>query len=111
MKVIVVASSVAYRLSMVLARKLILHSPISNGALLRPFVERCLSEGVSLLAIVGPEADKLEAEVDWIVIGDGGNPNRFLCTTAHLQEPIEDVLNMANAFDAGPDAKTEQVFL
>jgi len=35
-----------------LARKLILHSPVSNEAALASFVERCLEDGVSLIAIV-----------------------------------------------------------
>ena len=96
---------------MVLARKIVLHSPISAEADLRDFVERCLTEGVSLLAIVGPEAGALEDQVDWIVVGDGSNPSRFLCTTSHPDEPLDDVLSMANAWDAGADGRVQQVFL
>ncbi|MCT7663431.1 hypothetical protein [Shinella kummerowiae] len=99
-----------YTLAMVLARKVVLHSPISDTADLAGFVERCLSEGVFLLAIVGPGADKLEDEVDWIIVGDGNDPNRFLCTTSHPNEPLEEVIGMANAFDAGHGG-VEQVFL
>lgn len=95
---------------MVLARKVVLHSPISDTAHLAGFVERCLSEGVILLAIVGPGADKLEDEVDWIVVGNGNDPSRFLCTTSHPNEPLEEVISMANAFDADR-GRVEQVFL
>lgn len=96
---------------MALARKIVLHSPISDDADLRDFVERCLAEGVSLVAIVGPGACKLEDEVDWIVFGDGSNPSRFLCTTSHPDEPLDDVLDMANAWDADDGGRVEQVFL
>lgn len=98
-------------LPMALARKIILHSPILAEADLGNFVERCLTEDVSLLAIIGPGAASLEDQVDWIVIGDGSNPSRFLCTTSHPDEPLEDVLGMVNAWDAGANGHVEQVFL
>ena len=94
---------------MALARKIILHSPISVEADLTSFVERCLAEGVSLLAIVGPGAAALEDRVDWIVVGDSSKPSRFLCTTSHPDETLDDVLDMMNAWDA--DDTVEQVFL
>ncbi|TIX89868.1 hypothetical protein [Rhizobium sp. P44RR-XXIV] len=96
---------------MALARKIILHSPVSDSSRLRDFIERCLAEKVLLLAIVGREADKLEDQVDWIVVGDGSDPSRFLCTTSHPHESLEDVLDMANAWEADADACVEQVFL
>lgn len=86
---------------MVLARKIVLHSPISDDADLADFVERCLAEQVSLLAIVGPGAAELEDQVDWLVIGDGSDPERFLCTTSHPDELFEDVLDFANVCDDG----------
>ncbi|PSJ37875.1 hypothetical protein C7I55_19380 [Sphingomonas deserti] len=85
---------------MKLARKLILHSPVSDEALLDGFVERCLRDGVSLLAIAGPGSPRLEDIVDEIVVGDGSEPDRFLCTTSHANEPFEDVLNMAQTWEA-----------
>ncbi|WP_017963253.1 hypothetical protein [Rhizobium leguminosarum] len=96
---------------MPLARKIVLHSPLSDEALLTGFVEQCLAEGVSLLAIVGPGANDLEERVDWMVVGDGSDPKRFLCTTSHPDEPLDDVLNLAKAWEADPDDNVEQVFL
>ncbi|KAA0701087.1 hypothetical protein DTW90_05700 [Neorhizobium sp. P12A] len=94
---------------MAISRKLILHSPLANDSLLEAFVERCLAEGVSLLAIVGPDANMLEDRVDWIVFGAGNDPRRFLCTTSHPDESLEDVIEMANAWDG--EGRVEQVFL
>jgi hypothetical protein len=93
------------------ARKLILHSPVSDEGLLDPFVEQCLRDGVSLLAIAGPGSSRLEDIVDEIVVGDGSDPNRSLCTTAHPDEPLEDVLNMAKAWDAGSGDRVEEMRL
>jgi hypothetical protein len=80
------------------AQKLILHSPVSDVKLLKVFMEQCLADGVSLLAIAGSEA--LEEIIDWLVIADGSDPSRFLCTTSHPSESLDEVLSMASAWDA-----------
>src|SRR3546814_8406193 len=43
-----------YRCAMPFARKIILHVPVSDEGLLEGFVEQCLVDGVSLVAVVGP---------------------------------------------------------
>ncbi|SFJ12671.1 hypothetical protein SAMN03159338_0862 [Sphingomonas sp. NFR04] len=85
--------------AMSLASKIILHSPVKDERRLAAFVEQCLADGVSLLAIVGPGCTELEETIDWLVTGDGGNPGRFLCTTSHPDEPFDDVLNMAHTWE------------
>ncbi|MCF1466774.1 hypothetical protein GOZ90_16325 [Agrobacterium vitis] len=92
-----------------LTKKLILHSPVSDEALLGAFVERCLADGVSLLAIFGPGSDVLEEKIDWLVIGDGSRPDRFLCTTSHLDEPLDGVLAMVTAWEADGSDAVDQV--
>lgn len=79
---------------MKLASKIILHSPISDERLLSDFVEQCLTDSVSLLAIVGPGCERLEDIVDDIVVGDGQRSGRFLATTAHPDETLEEVKNL-----------------
>lgn len=85
--------------AMPLASKIILHSPLKDQSLLAAFVEQCLVDGVSLLAIVGPGCAEVEETIDGLVTGDGGNPGRFLCTTSHPDEPFDDVLNMAHTWE------------
>ena len=85
---------------MSLAQKLVLHLPISDETVLGDFVERCLIDGVSLLAIVGPGSNVIEEKVDWLVTGDGSQPERFLCTTSHIDEPLDEVLAMISAWEA-----------
>lgn len=83
-----------------LSRKLILHSPIANEAQLEPFVEQCLKDNVSLLAIYGPGAKGLEDAIDWILVGDGSSYDRFLCTTSHEDESFEEVLTFAKGWES-----------
>lgn len=93
------------------APKLVLHSPVSDEALLAGFVEKCLDDGVSLLAIVGPGSDVLEEKIDWLVIGDGSQANRFLCTTSHPYEPLHKVLAMVNAWEVDKGGAMGQIRL
>jgi hypothetical protein len=94
---------------MPLAPKVIFHSPLSDEGLLEAFVAECLRDGVSLLAIVGPGCARLEEAVDRIVVGDGLNRGRFLCTTSHPDEPLEDVLTMVQAWDAERGGAIQEV--
>ncbi|WP_156363619.1 hypothetical protein [Sphingomonas sp. Leaf357] len=62
------------------------------------FVERCLRDGVRLISITGDDAEKVELEVDLLVIGDGRNEGRFLVTAAHPGEPLNEVLEFASSW-------------
>ena len=82
-----------YRMTM-LAKKVILYSPVSDECLLDDFVDQCIRDKVSILAIVGPGCSRLEDVVDEIVVGDGWDDSRFLLTTSHPDEPFENVMHM-----------------
>ena len=84
---------------MKLARKIILHSPLSDERRLHPFVEQCLSDGVSLVAVVGSGCARLEDLIDEIVVAGGSDPDRFMCTSAHPDEPFSDVVNMVECWE------------
>ncbi len=96
---------------MVLARKIILHSPVEDQDCLEAFVEQCLADGVSLLAIFGPGCEELEETIDWLVVGDGSDSSRFLCTTSHPDEPFDQVLNMAQIWELERGDPVEEVRL
>jgi hypothetical protein len=84
---------------MAFARKIILHSPVSDERLLDDFVEQCLRDEVSLIAVVGPGCARLEDLIDEIVVGDGSDPGRFVCTTSHPDEPFAEVVNMVECWE------------
>ena len=96
---------------MPLARKIVLHTPIFDEALIDAFVEQCLRDEVCLMAVVGPDCSRIEDVIDEIVVGDGSDPARFLCTTSHPDEPIEDVMNMAITWEYGQGDPVEEVWL
>ncbi len=81
------------------ARKIILQAPVSDEAKLERFVETCLRDGVSLIAIVGPGCADLEETIDWLVVGDGSDRGRFVCTSSHPDEPLDDVVNMVKCWE------------
>ena len=97
--------------TMLLTRTIILHSPVSNQDLLAGFVEQCLAQEVSLLAIHGPGCQELEEAIDWLVIGDASDPGRFFCTSSHPDEPYEELLNMVKAWDGGRGQTVQEVRL
>jgi hypothetical protein len=96
---------------MKLARKIILHSPVSDERLLESFVEQCLRDRVSLVAIVGPDCARIEDLIDEIVVADGSDPDRFVCTSSHPDEPFGDVVNMVECWDLERRGPYQEVHL
>lgn len=96
---------------MSLARKIILHSPVSDEILLENFVEQCLRDEVSLIAVVGPGCARIEDVIDCIVVGDGSDPDRFVCTTSHPEDSIDDVVNMVDCWELDRADLYQEVWL
>jgi hypothetical protein len=83
---------------MSLPPRILLYSPVSDYAALTELKERCLKNGVRLISIAGPDADKLELQVDLLVVGDGFDETRFLVTSAHPSEPLDEVREFASGW-------------
>jgi hypothetical protein len=80
---------------MTYAPKIVLQLPLANPDSLEPFVEACLRDSVDLIAIVGEGASKMDDLIDEIVVGDASDQSRFLVTSFHEDETVEDVLEFA----------------
>ena len=91
--------------------RIILHSPLMSASKLEPFVEQCLRDGVSLIAVVGDGCEKLEEEIDWIVVGDGLDPARYLSTSSHPSQPLEEVVDFAEFWLCEGEEGVQQVRL
>src|SRR5689334_11440550 len=65
---------------------IILHSPVRDQTMLDTFVERCLSNWVAWIAVVGDGASDIEEIIDEIVVGQGSDANRFILTSSHPAE-------------------------
>ena len=92
-----------------LSLRVILHCPISDPALLERFVEDCLQRGVALVAVVGPGCEAVHDALDDLIIGDGANGTRFIVTTWHEDETLEEVRKFASAGAA--NANVEEFWL
>jgi hypothetical protein len=84
---------------MKLARKIILYSPLSDERLLDAFVETCLRDEVSLIAVVGPDCERVEELIDEIVVGDGSDADRYVTTSSHPDEPLSDVFDFVQCWE------------
>ena len=90
---------------MALPGRIILHAPVSDERELAPFVEQCIQDGVTLIAIVGPGSSELEDAVDWLIVGDGSDPSRYaVTTTSHPGEAYDDVARELEGFGGGRNA-------
>ena len=92
---------------MTLPPRIVLHSPVADRAALAAFVEECLGDGVRLVAIVGEGAEELEEEVDWLVVGDGSDESRFVVTSSHPGESVEEVIEFASGWRCERDGLLE----
>ena len=79
--------------------KIVLQLPISNPDLLEPFVETCIRDGVVLIAIIGEGASKMDDTIDELVVGDGSDPSRFIVTSFHTNETVEEVMEFARSWE------------
>jgi hypothetical protein len=92
------ANDIKRTTNMTYAPKIVLELPVSNPELLQPFVEACLRDGVDLIAIVGEGASRMDDLIDEIVVGDGSDRNRFINTTFHADETVDEVLEFARSW-------------
>jgi hypothetical protein len=82
------------------AAKIVLQLPISNPDLLPSFVETCIRDGVTLIAIVGEGCRKTEDIIDELIVGDGSDKSRFcVSTTSHPGETVEEVMEFASVLE------------
>ena len=82
------------------APKIILQLPLSNPDLLDDFVEACIRDGITLIAVVGEGSSNIEDIIDELIVADGSDESRFLvCTTSHPNETVEEVIEFASTFE------------
>ncbi|MBR1222684.1 hypothetical protein JQ557_32115 [Bradyrhizobium sp. U87765 SZCCT0131] len=93
------------------APKIVLQLPLSSLDALDAFVEDCIRDGVSLIAIVGKDASKVDDIIDELVVGDGSDPSRFITTSFHPDETVEEVLEFARAWEREKDQAVQLVKL
>ncbi len=76
----------------------VLALPLSADDKLEPFVEVCLMDGVALIAVWGEGCGAIEDLIDEIVVGDGSDDSRYITTSAHEGETLEEVIEFARTW-------------
>lgn len=87
--------------------KIVLALPMSDATLLPAFVEKCLAENASLIAVIGEGCEGIEDEIDWLILGDGSDPRRFITTSSHPCETLDQVVEFATAWRVSADGPTQ----
>ena len=93
------------------AKKLILHTPLSRPEALPAFVEEALQKGIRLIACIGEDAYGVEEDIDDLIVGDGSDARRFITTTAHMDESLNEVMAFARGFGLDNDTRVEEIRL
>ena len=93
------------------ASRVVLRLPLSNEGLLAAFVEECLRDRVTLIAVVGEGAAQIEDIIDELVVGDGSDDARFVTTTSHSNETVEEVVEFAGFWSNERDQPVQIVSL
>jgi hypothetical protein len=97
---------------MTYAPKIVLQLPLSDPELLTPFVEACVRDGVTLIAVVGEGCRKVEDMIDELIVGDGSDESRFsIATTSHPGETLEEVMEFASILTVDRTKEVELVRL
>ena len=86
-----------------------MHTPLADPAKLNSFVEDCVADGVVLIAVFGSNSEKVEDLIDELVVGDASDQSRFVMTSSHRNESLDEVLDFVRTYDAGPGAQIEHV--
>ena len=76
----------------------VLALPLSSPDALAPFVEQCIVDPVVLIAVWGPDCEQIEDEIDWLIVGDATDETRFITTSTHPDESLEEAIEFAGGW-------------
>ncbi len=96
---------------MAFSKKIVLHCPGGYRMELDELVEQFLADGVRFVGVVGTDCGLVEDIVDELVVGDGSDPARFILTSSHPGESVEDVLEFARQITEGGEGAAQIVTL
>ena len=83
------------------AQKVIIHSKSGANKALEALVEQFISDGVRFVAVAGKDCELIEDIIDEIVVGDGSDNMRFILTSSHPGESLEEVMQFARIVTQG----------
>lgn len=64
-------------------------------------VEQFIADGVKFVAVAGTDCAVIEDIIDELVVGDGSDETRFILTSSHPGESLEEVIQFARSISEG----------
>lgn len=75
--------------------KIVLHWLSGDETRIGPFVEQCLRDQVKFIAVVGQDCAHIEDLIDECVVGNSADDRRFILTSSHPEESVQDAVEFA----------------
>ncbi len=72
-------------------------------------VEDFIKEGVTFVAVVGADCSRIEDIIDEIVVGDGSDDKRFILTSSHPNQMVDDAVAFAKSLTGDYEGDDVQV--
>jgi len=76
-------------------KKIVLNCRSHRRPDLEPLVEAFLRDGVKFVGVVGVDAAHVEDLIDELVVGDGSDNERFILTSSHEHESLDEAVQFA----------------
>ena len=93
------------------APKVVLHCPHGYRMELDALVEQFLADGVKFVGVVGTDCALIEDIIDELIVGDASDATRFILTSSHPGETVEEVVDFARAVSTAGDGEAQVVAL
>jgi hypothetical protein len=74
-------------------------------------VDDFIRDGVAFVGVVGEDCAKIEDIIDELVVGDGSDELRFILTSSHPGESVEDVFDFARSLTLEYEGEVQVVVL
>lgn len=78
-------------------RKIVLHCPSGYKSELDEIVEQFFCDGVAFVGVVGHDCSRVEDIVNGLLIGDGSDESRFILTSFHEGESLDEAIAFAES--------------
>jgi hypothetical protein len=83
------------------AQKIVINSKSGAKSALDSLVEQFIADGVRFVAVAGADCTLIKDIIDEIVVGEGSDDTRFILTSAHPGETLEEVMQFARIITEG----------
>jgi|ERR1700683_4982482 hypothetical protein len=91
------------------SKKVVLSCPTGSTPGLESLVEDFIKQGVTFVAVVGEDCSRIEDIIDETVVGDGSDDKRFILTSSHPNQTVDDAVAFAKSLTGDYEGDDVQV--